>query len=121
MGTLSDIGIQEDELAVVESKTRRDEVFDLIDGERGYQLRRWGLMGEDGNLHDPEKSVADWLVYMKHHLDRAFAELTTNPGTIEALEQVRKVTALGVACMEQYQTPARRERMVENLRSGNIT
>lgn len=102
-------------------KTRREEVYDLIDGERGYQLRRWGVMGPDGNMVDPPKTVGEWILAMQYYITKATQDWTINNGDMQALEQVRKVAALGVGCMEQHQTLPRNERMVENLRSGPLT
>ena len=44
---------------------------------------------------------------MQYHMARAIAEASTKEGDADALEQVRKITALGVACMEQNGAPLR--------------
>lgn len=73
---------------------RREEVYSLLDLERFYQDGKWG-----GPNHDKEHSVGDWIVFMEVFLDRAKQNLRT--GTkLDAIEQIMKVTALGVACME---------------------
>lgn len=78
----------------------RDEVFSVLDGERKYQLDKWGPAAD-------EKMIASYIAYMQHHLNQALAlASTTSPETV-SLDQIRKVTALGVACMEQWGAPKR--------------
>jgi hypothetical protein len=82
-------------------RTARTNVYVLIDEERAYQ---------DGKAprpkSDEETSVAEWLIYMSEQLDRAKHSVYTLDEK-SALEYVRKLTALGVACMEYNDTPAR--------------
>lgn len=88
---------------------RRDAVYNLIDGERDYQEKRWG----EGHIHE----VSAYLAFMKSYVDRAIDEAThadrdDELGLIDyaqALDTVRKITALGVACMENHGAPARVE------------
>jgi hypothetical protein len=78
----------------------RSEVYNLIDGERAYQSK-WG---------EPQHSIAEWLVFMESYLQEA-KEIVAREGretaTPKAMNLVRKVTALGVAAMEQIPTPPR--------------
>lgn len=78
----------------------REAVYVAIDSERDYQDRKWG--GEKAN------QVAAFITYMQHHMTRAIAEVSTKHGDADALEQVRKITALGVACMEAHGAPLRK-------------
>lgn len=75
---------------------KRSEVFGAISSERAYQESKWDK---------PKSSVAEYLVYMRHHLDKAFKSMSTGE-PIEmcdsVISQVRKVSALGVACGEQH-------------------
>lgn len=86
----------------------RQDVYEVIDGERAYQATRWNpTTTTTGGKH----SVAEWLLYMKDYCDEALHHMARNgePGASEfALNSVRKVTALGVACMEQHGAPARK-------------
>lgn len=70
----------------------RAKVFNAVSKEREYQNTKWGD-------HDQRLSIADWVVFMERHLNQAKAALY-NLTPEEALGEVRKVTALGVACME---------------------
>lgn len=72
----------------------RSAVFRLLDGERDYQVSKWGE--DESEWH---KSPAEFVLYMEHHLAKA-REATTHGDDISAMEQIRKVTALGVAAME---------------------
>lgn len=72
----------------------REEAYSLVDLERFYQDGKWG-----GEEHDSKHNVADWIIFMEIYLDRAKAAVHST-GKREAMEQILKVTALGVACME---------------------
>ena len=84
---------------------KREDVYKLIDGEREYQDLKW----EDHNsnkFHEPEA----WIMYMEHYLDRAKALLSTehvDSAYPLAMGHIRKVAALDVVCMENYDTPPR--------------
>jgi len=76
-------------------------VVKAIETERAYQDQRWT---------NPQSSVAEYILYMQHHLNKAAAAISSS----EALEvhnsvmsQIRKVTALGFACGEQHGMPIR--------------
>lgn len=79
----------------------REVVFDVISQERDYQDARW-----DENSTDTEglHSVTEWLVFMQDYLNEAMHQVSRN-GDPEAsrlaLHTIRKITAMGVACMEQ--------------------
>lgn len=82
----------------------RSEVYDAIDSERDYQLVRWGIKGEDA-----KHSVGDFLTYMDDYLNEAKHRASREDGNSGALEVLRKVVALGVACMEQHGAPKRQQ------------
>jgi hypothetical protein len=95
--------------------TERTDVYVAIDSERDYQRRRWG--------EDHETAVNSFILYMEHHLQRAREIATTckngnnfdgAPGE-SSLDAIRKVTALGVACMEQNGAPRRAEAGCEHV------
>jgi len=85
----------------------RKEVYNRIDGERDYQDSRWDLRDKFNSPVDEEKSIAEWILYMEHHLEMAKAFVYTLNGT-EALAEIRKVTALGVRTMEVHGCPERK-------------
>jgi hypothetical protein len=72
----------------------RKEVYEILDTERAYQDEKWGA------AHDAQHTVGDFLVFMDTYLKMAKTEYTRVNGDTAALEVLRKVTALGVACME---------------------
>ncbi len=76
----------------------RAEVYEALDGERAFQVKKWGADRE---------GVGAFLVYMEEYLAKARRALTENEGTKLALHELRKVTALGVACLEQHGAPPR--------------
>lgn len=76
----------------------RQEVYQVIDSERNYQDTKWG-----GLAHDSSHTVGDFIIYMEHYLNKAKKEYSTALYTDEpALEELRKVTALGVALGEIF-------------------
>lgn len=81
----------------------RNDVYNAINSERDYQDAKWG-----GPSHDATKSVAHFLTYMRHFMAKADSAMTTEIGEAAALEEMRKVVALGVACFEQHGCPKRK-------------
>ena len=86
-------------------KATRAEAYHAIDSERDYQAK-WGKKPHE---------TATFLTYMREYLRRAELLSTVLPdpesnkfaGETD-LDMVRKITALGVACMEQNGAPKRR-------------
>ncbi|MFP4182226.1 MAG: hypothetical protein ACLFTX_06485 [Thiohalospira sp.] len=68
----------------------------MIDSEREYQDRKWG------SLHDHPHEVGGWLSLMRTYLAKAEAAWAGNNHDREALKELRKVLAIGVACAEQH-------------------
>lgn len=85
----------------------RTTVYVGLDGERAYQKRRWGERQPDGTMAEVGHPVTAYLVYMQHYLNEAVAAATTSNGDEAAMEDMRKVVALGVACFEQHGMPFR--------------
>lgn len=81
----------------------RSEVYRILDGERAYQDEKWG-----GKPHDNHHEVEAWITYMQHNLHEAIRAVSTEKGPQGALEHLRKVTALGVACFEVHGVPERK-------------
>lgn len=86
---------------------QRDEVFKLIDEEREYQERRWP---KPGHSH----SVTEYLVYMRDYIETALHDVTHTNGDYAIRQNVRKIAALAVACMEEHNTPRREPRQWVN-------
>lgn len=80
----------------------RQEVYKLIDGERDYQDQRWNP--------SEKHSWEEWYTYMLDYIHEAQHNLSRLPqqeGDVLAAAAMRKVTAMGVAAMEQLGAPAR--------------
>lgn len=78
---------------------QRADVYSVIDGERAYQDSLSSTSETDGH-----HTVPEFILYMEDYIAeaRSVASRTWGPeAKIKALDIVRKVTALGVACMEQ--------------------
>lgn len=80
---------------------RRERVFEAIKGERRYQEMKWG------DLVDHPQSVGAYLTLMRVHLTRAENAWAGANNDMEALDCLRKVLAIGVACGEQHGMPLR--------------
>lgn len=82
-------------------KASRAAVYDAIDDERAYQDKRWSPKTTSTS---GRHSVGEFVLFMQQYLDDARYQLTFNGephASGLALDTVRKVTAMGVACMEQ--------------------
>lgn len=80
---------------------KREEVYKVIDGERDYQDSKWGVQNDLG------KPTESYIVYMQAYLDQAVKDITFNSGDRKALDTLRKVVGLGVACFESNGVPER--------------
>ncbi len=90
---------------VTDRTLRREKVYSILNGERDYQEERAKEFG-----WDPKHSTGDFLLMMGEYLDRARAAYCMPSGGHEkALDCLRKVTALGVACMEIHGAPRRKK------------
>jgi hypothetical protein len=76
-------------------------IFDAIDSERCYQEQKWG------SIEEHPQSVGGYLTLMRVHLTKAEAAWASSNNDKEALNCLRKVLALGVACGEQHGLPKR--------------
>jgi hypothetical protein len=80
----------------------REQVFTLIDDERIYQNN----LPHHNHEQDVKTPVAAWLIYMEKHLENAKERIYYLDQPL-ALEEVRKLAALAVACMEHNDTRGR--------------
>lgn len=80
----------------------RQDVYAALDSERAYQAERWN---ENTTTTGGHHSLEEWLLYMRKYMEKAEAVLTEKPRQVadpEATEILRKVTALGVAALEEH-------------------
>jgi hypothetical protein len=77
----------------------RDKVFRIINNVREEQDAYWG-----GAEHDAQHEIGSWITYMRVYLRKAEESLAGKDySDYEAMHNIQKVVALGVACMEyQY-------------------
>ena len=99
---------------------KRDEVFKMLDVERVYQNEHYGTE------FDKQNSIGDWIIYIEEYVNKAkkkfFGKRISGGADIDyedhdsfnaehaarlhkihkeaILEQVKKIAALCVACME---------------------
>jgi len=83
----------------------RKKVYGLIDNEREYQNCKWKDRGE--------VSIATEILIMQEHLDKAKKNhISLNFSGRLALDQIRKIVAVGVRCLETHGS----EDMLKNIR-----
>ncbi len=85
--------------------TPPDKVWLALLEERAYQEERWGGCTSQG-----KHTVTEFLVFMRDYIEEAMHHVSRNeePAAARvALHAIRKVTAMGVACMEQHDAPRR--------------
>lgn len=80
---------------------KRKDVYVVIDGERNYQDQKWGTIDQR------PKQVGSWLTLMRAILTKAEMEWAHSNGDHFALEEIRKLAAVAIACMEQHGAPLR--------------
>lgn len=95
-----------------------EDIIAALKSERDYQMRRWGVRQPDGTIQEAQHSVSDWLVYMDDYLTEAKHNATREPGSTMALESLRKVVSLGVACFMQCGIRPRLDGAILNARDG---
>lgn len=82
----------------------RQQVYSLIDGERNYQ----DSLGPDRRLPtEIPHTTGDYLVMLDTYVRKAKDAWTNTAGDPAALEQIRKVAAIAVHCMEDNGAPPR--------------
>lgn len=74
----------------------RNKVYELIDSERRYQDLKWGAIEQ----HPHE--VGSWILILSAHVRDAMEAWGSAPNDHQALEEVRKIASIAVACMEQH-------------------
>lgn len=87
-------------------KMERQEVYQHIDIEREYQDLKWDGRRSVNDVPDRDKPVAEWINYMEFHLNKA-KEQNYFLNRDGALEEIRKVIALGVRALEIHGCPER--------------
>lgn len=90
------------------NKMDRKQVYELIEGERSYQDKRWGpeTTASGGRHYQPE----EWIVFIEDYLTEAkhiLAREAAPECDLKAMAIIRKIAAMCVAAMETIDTPAR--------------
>lgn len=75
----------------------RSDIYAIIDSEREYQDSEW-----PGSPHN--HTLLEFSVYMKDYLDELQHLISRTPDNVRSsnavMDIMRKVTAMGIACME---------------------
>lgn len=81
----------------------RNEVYNLLDGERDYQ----DSLGSD-RTDGAKRTVGDYIVMLQHYQNELVRQWTLNPGNEQALDVMRKIGGIAVHCMEDHGAPPRK-------------
>lgn len=87
-------------------KMSRENVYAAVDSERDYQDAGRGNAKRHDN-EDPQMRPGEYILCIERCLVRARETWYHPDGGVKCLEDIRKVTALGVAMMELYGAPPR--------------
>lgn len=79
---------------------KREDVYKIIDEERDFQC----INNIGTNL--VEYPIAEWLLFIESSLNKAKLSVC-NLRRFDALEEIRKIAALSVACMKFHRAPER--------------
>lgn len=90
---------------------QRQQVFEAINSERAYQDGKWGAIEQ----HPHE--VGGYLTIMRKLLTDAEAAWANSSDDTQALKEIRKVIAVGVACGEQHGLAMRPPRTASDERA----
>lgn len=74
----------------------RRQVYIAVNSERDFQDAKWGTVTQ--RPHE----VGAWLTLMRGHLHQAELAWIGANHDVDAMNEIRKVIALGVACGEQH-------------------
>ena len=83
----------------------RQAVYKALDSERDYQDAKWGHTETCG-----QHSITEFIAFMQDYLQEAqhiLSRESVTTGNSKAMDIMRKVTAMGVSCMEQNGAPLR--------------
>lgn len=91
---------------------KREEVYEIIDGERDYQNSRWGKTLSGNRLPGPmqnggDRSIDEFVTYIVGYADDLIHEASHFADSDKKLAIIRKIAGLCVACMEQHGVPPR--------------
>jgi len=78
------------------------QIMEALDSERAYQEKKY-----PGHRH----STGEWLLIMEKCLADAKAAWNCGHGDGSVMDEIRQVTAVGVAALEQCGSPLRVERV----------
>lgn len=83
-------------------------VMETIDSEVEFAKELWETLPKtERPLGDAQKPVEFWVMHIRRYL-RSAEDACYSTDKIHALENIRKIAALCVRCMENNPTPPRR-------------
>lgn len=80
---------------------QQEDVLAAVIGERSYQDMKWG------SIQQHPHEVVGYITLMRKLMNDAEVAWSSSRGDWAALDELRKVVAVGVACFEQHGVPSR--------------
>lgn len=94
---------------MLSQQEKQDIIFNEIRIERDFQDAKWGTLSE--RPHE----VGAWLLLMQRQLQKAQEGWATQPHDRLALDAIRQLLALGVACFELHGMEGRNESEIDRV------
>ena len=105
--------------------TTRKEVYEAIDTERDYQETKWGETLSGNRIPDVDlgqsggdRTIDEFSLYIIGYANDLQHEASHFATTTEKLDIIRKISGLGVACMEQHGAPTRFQWRTDKIEAG---
>ncbi len=85
------------------------EVFQVIQEELDYGRKKWEETRPEHphSPHDADKSIAEWLTWMRCELDLAQQFAYQTYDKTDALHRIRALAAHAVNCLKYHDAPTR--------------
>lgn len=79
----------------------QQDVIEKLQQERAYQDEKWG------DINQRTQQVGSYLTIMRGLLGKAEFEWQNSNNDLKALDEIRQLTAVGIACLEKHGAPPR--------------
>ncbi len=83
----------------------RETVYSVINSERDYQEWKWAGVTTGGA--PGARTIGEYTLYIASYTNDLVSAIAHNAGDNEMLDTIRKITALGVAAMEEHEAHPR--------------
>lgn len=86
---------------------KRAEVYQVVDGERDYQDKKWGSTASSNQPGNGERTIDEFAAYIQGYTNDLIYVTSHFGDPAQKLDVMRKIAGLCVACAEQHGLPER--------------